>query len=97
MAEAHAGGERIQATRGQDYAFIYSTAGLPIQVRMGLISGKKVKASWFDPRTGYALSFGTFKNSGTREFVCPSQGRDNDWVLILDNARKRYALPKPRK
>jgi hypothetical protein len=94
VVEAHSGGERIQATRGEDYAFIYSTAGLPIQVHMGKISGRKIKASWFDPRTGHAFAIGIFKNAGTREFIPPSQGRDNDWVLILDDAAKDYPLPK---
>jgi hypothetical protein len=94
VTAAHSGGERIQATRGADYAFIYSTAGLPIQVHMGKISGRKIQASWFDPRTGHAFAIGTFKNAGTREFIPPSQGRDNDWVLILDDAAKNYPLPK---
>lgn len=93
VAEAHSGGERIQATRGEDYAFIYSTAGLPIRVHLGKISGKKIKAAWFDPRTGYAFPIGDFKNTGSREFIPPSQGRDNDWVLILDDAAKKYPLP----
>ncbi|MGV3504971.1 MAG: glycoside hydrolase family 140 protein [Adhaeribacter sp.] len=97
VLEAHQGGERIQATRGRDYAFIYSTAGLPIRVQMGRISGKKVKAAWFDPRTGYAFSFGTFQNTGTREFLPPSRGLDNDWVLILDDAGQKYELPRSRK
>lgn len=94
IAQAHSGGERIQATRGEDYAFIYSTAGLPIRVNMGRIAGKKVKAAWFDPRTGHSFSLGTFPNKGTQVFTPPSQGRDNDWVLILDDASKNYPLPK---
>lgn len=94
VAEAHGEGERIQATRGKDYAFIYSTAGLPIRVHMGRISGKKVQAAWFDPRTGYSFSIGTFKNRGTQLFTPPSQGRDNDWVLLLDDANKNYPLPE---
>src|SRR5690606_26742960 len=38
------------ATRGKDYAFIYTWNGRPIKVNMGKIPGKEVKATWFNPR-----------------------------------------------
>ena len=94
VREAHAGAERIQATRGEDYAFIYSTAGMPIEVNMGIISGKRVNANWYDPRTGESTFIGKFKNKGKRTFTPPTSGPDNDWVLLLDDTRKGYKVPK---
>jgi hypothetical protein len=94
ITEAYSGGERIQATRGQDYAFIYSTAGKPFTVNMGKISGKQVNATWFDPRTGNTIVLGKFKNTGKQLFTPPSTGIDNDWVLILDDMNKNYPVPK---
>lgn len=91
---AYEGADRIQATRGKDYAFIYSTTGKPITVNMGKISGKEVKATWYDPRTGVSTRIGKFTNSGFKLFTPPSSGRDNDWVLILDDAGKNYQAPK---
>ena len=94
ITEAYSDGERIQATRGQDYAFIYSTSGKPFTVNMGKISGKQVNAIWFDPRTGHATHLGKFKNTGKQLFTPPSTGIDNDWVLILDDSAKNYPAPK---
>jgi hypothetical protein len=85
--------QRVQATRGEDYAFVYSAGGLPFSVSMGKISGKQVKAHWFDPRTGGAKAIGSFNNSGTQTFTPPSSGFDQDWVLVLDDAGKNYGLP----
>ncbi len=85
--------DRIQATWGEDYAFVYSAGGLPITVSLGKISGKKVTAYWFDPRQGTAALIDTFDNTGTKTFTPPSGGFDHDWVLVLDHAGKKYDLP----
>ncbi|QCR24845.1 hypothetical protein C1N53_02380 [Pontibacter sp. SGAir0037] len=86
--------ERIQATRGENYAFIYSSSGLPFEVNMGKISGTKVKASWYNPRTGQVTKGGKHTNSGLIKFTPPSQGDDQDWVLVLDDASKKFAALK---
>ena len=92
--DAGTGGEHIQATRGKDYAFLYLPYGQSVKVELGKISGDKVKAWWFDPRTGKTISTGTFANSGTREFnPLGEPTRGNDWVLVLDDAAKQ--LPPP--
>jgi hypothetical protein len=95
-AENYAGANHLQATRGKDYAFLYSPNGLKIKVNMGKISGEKVKAYWYDPRTGTASLIGEFANTGITEFVPPSSGRNNDWVLVLDDAAKNYPVPGTR-
>lgn len=82
--------KRIQATRGSDYAFVYSSSGQPFQVQMGIISGKEVKASWYNPRTGKAQKAGTLSNTGIQTFTPPSQGNDQDWVLVLDDASRSF-------
>jgi hypothetical protein len=73
------------ATRGADYAFIYTYNGRKITLNMGKIAGAKVKASWYSPKDGSILKIGDFKNSGVAEFDPPGEKKDgNDWVLILD-------------
>jgi len=92
--DAGTGGEHIQATRGKDYAFLYMPYGQSVKVELGKISGDKVNAWWFDPRTGEAISTGTFANSGTREFDPPGKPtRGNDWVLVLDDTAKHFPRP----
>lgn len=87
------GADRIAATRGDSYAFIYSAQGRPFTVNMGKISGDRVKASWYNPRTGTSLDVDTFENRGTRDFTCPAEGFGADWVLVLDDATKNYPAP----
>jgi len=75
----------LVATRGKDYAFIYTYNGRNMLIAMGKIASAKVKASWFDPRSGETQTIGTFANTGTHEFNPPGEVKNgNDWVLILD-------------
>jgi len=76
--------ERIQATRGKNYAFVYSAAGRAFTMNMGKITGETVKTAWFKPRTGEIKENGTVPNIGQQKFTPPASGYGQDWVLILD-------------
>jgi hypothetical protein len=79
--------DRVAATRGAGYAIAYSYTGKPFRVQMGKISGKRVRAAWFDPRTGQAQAIGIFANRGRRLFTPPGTPKPgNDWALLLDDA-----------
>ncbi len=92
--DAGAGPDHIQATRGADYAFVYVPTGKPVAVKMGRISGKRTAAWWYNPRTGEATRIGDFDNSGSRTFTpAGSPGKGNDWVLVLDDASRKYSAP----
>jgi hypothetical protein len=95
LADALDGSQRIQATRGDGYAFVYSGEGRPFTVNLGKISGDKLTAHWFNPRNGAAFPIegGTIENQGTREFSPPSIGFGSDWVLVLDDAARNFPLP----
>ena len=92
---------RITATRNAaaTLAMIYSGDGSGIRLKMDRLAGKKITASWFNPRTGnwrvgdaefdQPTSFANDLNGGAgakvREFVPPGGRADgNDWLLILD-------------
>jgi hypothetical protein len=85
--------EMCLAFRSDGYALIYSPSGRPLKVRMDKLSGAKLKASWFDPRDGKTTVIGEFANTGEREFVPPTNGENNDWVLVLDDVTQNF--PKP--
>lgn len=76
----------LTATRGKNYALIYTYTGRKIAVNMGKIAGDKVTATWYNPRNGQKTKIGTFDNKGTKEFQ-PSGKKENgnDWVLILSS------------
>jgi hypothetical protein len=80
-------GERydyIAATRGKDYAFVYTYNGRNFKINMGKIRGEQVRAYWYNPRTGKGQVIGKFENKGVVEFNPPGEKKDgNDWVLIL--------------
>lgn len=84
-------GERVRATRGDGYAFVYVPTGKPVTVGLGKISGEKVDAWWFDPRDGSAHAGDVLSNQGTRDFTPPSP--DLDWVLVLDDVSKKFRKP----
>jgi len=86
---------RFTGTRDEagSYAMVYAPVGRPFKVRLDAIQGEKVKAWWFNPRTGEATVIGTHANKGEREFTPPDKGEMLDWVLVLDDASKKYPVP----
>ncbi|MBA7665175.1 hypothetical protein ES703_73244 [subsurface metagenome] len=81
-------GERYDymvATRGNDYAFIYNYTGRNMCIVLGKIDGRRIKASWYDPRQGRWQEIGELENTGAHEFNPPGEQKNgNDWVLVLD-------------
>ena len=87
----------VIATRGNAYLFAYSYTGRSFDIRMGVISGKRVRAWWYDPRAGSARQIGAFANQGVKTFTPPGEpGAGNDWVLVLDDDSKRFTVPGAR-
>lgn len=77
--------DRVLATRGKDYALIYTWNGRDMKINMGKIGGAKVNASWYDPRTGQTQVLGKIENKGIKTFNPPGEVRNgNDWVLVLE-------------
>src|SRR5690606_30749965 len=74
----------LAATRGEDYALIYTYNGRTIAVNMGKIKGTEVEASWYNPKNGNTTKIGDFKNEGVQDFKPSGEQTDgNDWVLVL--------------
>jgi hypothetical protein len=80
-----AASERIQATRGSSYAWIYTAAGKAFTLVLGKISGKQLKAFWYDPKTGISKPSFVIENQGQQKMSPPSTGYGNDWVLVLED------------
>lgn len=77
-------GHMVSAT-GKDYAYIYFPLGLPATIDLEKLQAKNhIRAIWFDPRTGKETILSIFPKTGKSVFVPPSQGKGNDWVLILE-------------
>ena len=90
-----AGTRRFAATRDIEctYAMVYVPVGRAFKVRLELLTAPKLRAWWFNPRDGKATSLGEFAHSAIREFVPPTPGELLDWVLVLDDAGRKYPAP----
>jgi hypothetical protein len=85
--------DRIQATRGKDYIFVYSSEGMKFRLNPEKISGKELTAKWYNPRNGEIKDSGRFPKKST-EFSPPTSGYGQDWVLIVDDAASNYPSPE---
>ncbi|WP_299582530.1 glycoside hydrolase family 140 protein [Mucilaginibacter sp.] len=76
---------RLIATRGKKYAFIYTYNGREMKINTEKLNGVNIKVSWYNPRNGRITSVGTFATSKLLKFNPPGEKKNgNDWVLILD-------------
>ena len=73
---------------------LYISNGRPVTVRLDVLKAKKLRAWWFDPRSGTATLAGEFPNKGTHIFKPRGEpARGNDWVLELDDTTRRFRAP----
>ncbi|MEO5977409.1 MAG: glycoside hydrolase family 140 protein [Chryseolinea sp.] len=89
--------DRIQVTRGKDYIFVYSTEGKKFALNTSKISGNTIQTYWLNPRNGEVKSGEKSAKKSQQEFVPPTSGYGQDWVLIVDDASKGYTMPIVKK
>jgi len=91
------GAAHRRATRGKDYALVYSPDGAPFAVRLGVITGARLRAAWFNPRTGETTLLEVLENRGERTLDPPGETAvGNDWVLVLEDASESAGAHPPR-
>jgi hypothetical protein len=82
--------DRLIATRGNDYALVYSYTGKEIKIDLDKISGDSKNIWWYNPSDGNLLFVETVK-SGIRSYIPEGGYRSgNDKVLIAIDADKSY-------
>ena len=78
--------DHLIATRGKNYAFIYTYTGRRFRINP---FAKNLKASWYNPRDGKTTPIAPVADNTTLTFDPPGEPRPgNDWVLILDKTEK---------
>ncbi len=85
--------DRVLVTRGADYLMAYDYTGRAFTLKLGAIEGETLRVWWYDPTTGEAIDKGTIKNKGEKKFKAPKSKEHTDWVLVLDNASKKFGTP----
>jgi len=62
----------------------YTLVGQPLSSCLDTLSHTQVKAQWHDPNAGTRIAIGPYPRKGVQEFVVPSRGAKDNWVLVLD-------------
>jgi hypothetical protein len=93
--ESLSGEKHVRATCGDGYALLYVPHGDDLRVKLGHGNlGKRVRAWWFDPRTGESREIARFDNRGEKLFDPPGNpSRGNDWILVLDDLAREFPAP----
>ena len=72
------------------FALCYLPTKRKITIDLDQLTGERVRAEWFNPRTGETTPIGTFTERSQHPFEPATEG---DWVLVLEDARNRVAQP----
>jgi hypothetical protein len=72
------------------FALSYLPRKRALTIDLGKITGSKLDASWFNPRTGQTTPLGEITDKKHHIFQPPADG---DWVLVLDDTARNYPPP----
>lgn len=93
------GSAYISATRDRrgSYMMVYLPQGQSVTVDLLKLSGSSAVGWWFDPRTGVANRMeGELSTNQEHRFTPLSNGRGNDWILVIDDASQGFPAPGTR-
>lgn len=83
----------IVATRGADYVMVYIPTGIGVELDLNKCGWPRAIAWWYNCRTGESTRLGMVQTNQIKTFNPQTTGRGNDWVLVLDNADKKFKKP----
>lgn len=66
------------------FIIAYIPSGRAFKINTEALQGKKVHASWYNPRDGAWTSIGKYSNPGIIALTTPDQ---EDWVLVVDGSK----------
>ena len=83
--------DRIIATRGRDYLFVYNYSGRPMTIDLTKISGKKKDAWLMNPADGTMQYLGEYGNEAAADFAFDGAYlRGSDRVLVVTDSNANY-------
>jgi hypothetical protein len=88
-------GEHIRALKAKDgsFALIYIPIGKTITVNTSILKGDKLKYWWFNPRDGKSRLGGVASKQPSMNFMPPTFGLEEDWVLLIEDEKKNFPAP----
>ena len=89
------GGAKLRAARASDnsFALVYSPRGESFTLNKNVIKAERLRETWYDPRYGVSYHIKEQDTWGIQTYTPPTNGRGNDWLLILTDVAGNYRLP----
>ena len=86
-------GEHMEAFRAADYSYamIYLPVGKTISLDLSKFP-KQLNTWWFNPKDATVQSFNAGERKDIMTFTPPTTGSGNDWVLVIDDAAKKFKV-----
>lgn len=86
---------RIAATMDTDgtYLMVYAPIGRRFEVNTTVIRGNRLIGWWYNPRNGTTQKIGRVERAERVSFISPNPGEELDWILIIDDASKKFKNP----
>ncbi|MCB0669535.1 MAG: hypothetical protein KDC80_27110, partial [Saprospiraceae bacterium] len=57
------------------------------------LNASQSKEIWFDPRYGISYVIHSSNTLGIQTYSPPTSGKGRDWILIIEDVAKEFALP----
>jgi hypothetical protein len=89
------GENMIKSAVAKDGSFmlVYLAKGQKVSVGTQKLSDDDINGWWYNPRNGEALEIGVEIEPGIQEFYPPTNGYNNDWLLVLDAEKAKLNKP----
>ena len=82
---------RVSCFAGKDFAIFYDYTGRAFDVKLGMLSGKRINTWWMDPTSGKFSFAGCLENHGVHTFTPARRALgQNDTVLVLCDEDAAY-------
>ena len=85
----------VRAALASDKSFmmVYASVGQKLNINLSEMENGAI-AWWYNPRNGKSKKIGKIKNEKSNQFVPPTAGRGNDWLLVLDDSKAKLKTLK---
>lgn len=89
------GGAKMRAARASDgsFAIFYAPRGESFTLDKSVIKAEQQRQYWYDTRYGTSYVIKDQDSFGIQTFTPPTNGRGNDWILVLMDVAAKYPVP----
>lgn len=84
---------RAAVASDKSFMLVYASVGQELNINLSEMENGVV-AWWYNPRNGKSKKIGKIKNENSNQFVPPTSGRGNDWLLVLDDPKAKLKTLK---